>query len=78
MQGEQTGLVVPSAAIMYDIYGGAWVYVAVGERAFQRRRVLIRFSDGDRAVLAEGPAPGADVVVAGAAELYGAEFGAGK
>jgi len=30
---------------------------------------------GDRASLARGPAPGARVVTAGAAELFGTEFG---
>jgi RND family efflux transporter MFP subunit len=78
LRGEQTGLVVPPAAILYDIYGGAWVYVKTADRTYERRRVAVSFTEDRRAVLAEGPAEGTEVVVDGAAELFGEEFGAGK
>jgi RND family efflux transporter MFP subunit len=78
LRGDQEGLVVPAASILYDIHGGAWVYAKTADRTFERRRVSIRFTDGDRAVLAEGPPEGTEVVTAGAAELFGEEFGAGK
>jgi RND family efflux transporter MFP subunit len=78
LSDDEQSIVVPSKAILYDIHGGTWVYVQVGEHAFQRQRVLIQSTDGDRSVLSEGPAPQSLVVVDGAAELYGTEFGAGK
>jgi RND family efflux transporter MFP subunit len=78
LHGEQTGLAVPPAAILYDIHGGAWVYVKTADRAYERRRVAVHYTESHRAVLAEGPAEGTEVVVDGAAELFGEEFGAGK
>ena len=78
LRGEQAGAFVPAKAILYDIYGGTWVYVQVGEHVFQRARVAVRFTADERAVLATGPPEGVKVVVDGAAELFGTEFGAGK
>lgn len=78
LRGNEEALVVPAKAILYDIYGGTWVYVVVDERAFERRRVSICYSLDDRAVLDEGPAAETQVVVDGAAELFGTEFGIGK
>jgi RND family efflux transporter MFP subunit len=78
LHGEEQSLTVPDKAILYDIYGGTWVYASVGERCFERRRVAIRHTLNGRAVLAEGPEEGTPVVVDGAAELFGTEFGIGK
>ena len=75
--GPEASLVVPGKAILY-IHGNAWVYVKLGDRKFSRHRVDIRFVEDDEAVLASGPASGTSVVVDGAAELFGTEFGAGK
>ena len=71
-------LVVPHAAILIDVYGGTWVYQNVGPQEYVRRRVAVRDVVGDLAVLGRGLDPGAKVVTAGAAELFGTEFGAGK
>lgn len=71
-------LVVPHAAILFDIYGGTWVYESVGPQTYTRRRVEVRHVIGDSAALTRGLAPGAKVVTAGAAELFGTEFGVGK
>jgi hypothetical protein len=71
------GLVVPEAAVLYDIHGDAWVYEDLGDHAYARRRVQIARHAGDRAVIARGIAEGTTVVTAGAAELFGTEFGAG-
>lgn len=71
-------LVVPHAAILFDIYGGTWVYESVGPQTYTRRRVEVRHVIGDSAALTRGLAPGAKVVTAGAAELFGTEFGIGK
>jgi RND family efflux transporter MFP subunit len=72
------GLVVPLAAVVRDMSGGSWVYERADSVTFVRRRVEVgRVVDG-RAVLSSGPATGTPVVTAGAAELFGTEFGAGK
>ena len=78
LQGETESSVVPAAAVLYDIHGGTWVYENTAPQAFTRRRVEIRYVNGNDAVLARGPKPGAKIVTAGAAELFGTEFGIGK
>lgn len=76
--GESEALVVPSAALIYDVHGGVWVYSRTGGREYTRRRVDVRWVEGHVAVLAAGPDEGTEVVTSGAAELFGTEFGAGK
>lgn len=78
MGGQQNALIVPEKSILYDIHGGAWVYARVGNNTYERRRVVVSYTDSQQVVLAEGPAEGTPVVVAGAAELFGSEFGIGK
>lgn len=71
-------LVVPFSAILYDIHGGEWVYEQIALQKFARRRVEVRSVVNGNAILARGPKPGAQVVIAGAAEIFGTEFGSGK
>jgi RND family efflux transporter MFP subunit len=70
--------VVPWSAVVFDAVGGAWVYVETTEHAYERRRVDLARVEGDLAVLERGPSPASRVVRAGASELFGVEFGAGK
>ena len=78
LRGEAESLVVPAAAILRDINGGAWVYESMGKHVFARRRVIVAHVIGPDAILAMGPKPGTPVVTDGAAELFGTEFGGGK
>jgi len=78
MQGEAESLVVPKAAVLCDIHGGAWVYENTAPHTFTRRRIEIRHMTVAGAVLARGPKAGTKVVTDGAAELFGTEFGIGK
>ena len=76
-------LVVPMAAVLYDIYGGTWVYVQEsasneGFVKFRRSRIMLEWVEGDQAILSAGPALGSEIVTDGSAELFGTEFGAGK
>ncbi len=71
-------LVVPWSAVVHDIHGGAWVYENIAPQQYARRRVEVRRVVNSLAVLARGPAVGARVVTAGAAEIFGTEFGTGK
>jgi hypothetical protein len=77
LEGDEEGLVVPASAVVRDIYGGEWVYEKAGPHTFVRHRTQVRFVTGPGAILATGPQPGAPVVVEGAAELFGTEFGPG-
>ena len=54
------------------------MYVKSGETEFRRERVAVAFTTDELAVLTLGPDVGTPVVVDGAAELFGTEFGAGK
>jgi len=76
--GSDDSLVVPAAAVLYDIHGGTWVYENTAPHTFVRHRIEVRFVDEGVAVLARGPKPGAKVVTDGVAELFGTEFGIGK
>ena len=75
---QDESLVIPRAAVLRDIHGTGWVYVKTGEHEFRRERVSVAFNTEDLAVLSLGPDVGTPVVVDGAAELFGTEFGAGK
>lgn len=77
-RGSQEGLTVPWSAILYDTGGGAWIYENTAPQQFVRRRVEVRQVMDSLALLNRGPAIGAKIVTAGAAELFGTEFGAGK
>lgn len=77
LTSTEHGLVVPDAAVLYDIHGTTWVYQDLGDNAYARRRIEVARHAGDRAVVSRGLSEGLKVVTAGAAELFGTEFGAG-
>jgi RND family efflux transporter MFP subunit len=72
------GIAVPTAAVLYDIYGGTWVYVNSAPHEYRRQRIELVQSEGSSAIVSRGLGVGTQVVSAGAAELFGTEFGAGK
>jgi len=72
---QREELVVPYAALLYDINGGEWVYERTAPNVFARRRVQVRAIVGDTVVLARGPEAGVEIVTQGVAELFGTEFG---
>ncbi|MBL9108391.1 MAG: efflux RND transporter periplasmic adaptor subunit [Myxococcales bacterium] len=71
-------MAVPTSALVTDFGGERWVYVEVGPRVYERRRVEVDRVEGDVAVLARGPAIGTKVATTGSSELFGAETGTGK
>jgi cobalt-zinc-cadmium efflux system membrane fusion protein len=77
LKTTEKGLVVSDRAVLYDISGGTWVYEDRGNGTYARRRIEIARHVGNLAVIARGIEPGTRVVTAGAAELFGTEFGAG-
>ncbi len=78
LRASQKALVVPDAALLYDLQGGTWVYEAAGNHAYVRRRVEVGGQAGRKVIITRGLREGQTVVTAGAAEILGTEFGAGK
>lgn len=66
-------LSVPASSVVFDAWGGTWVYRCDDDRYVRARVDPVR-RVGKRMVLAHGPPAGACVVSVGAAELFGAEF----
>ncbi len=77
MRGESVARVVPWSAVVFDVYGGAWLYTVKDAQTFVRRRIEVARVEGELAVLTRGPDEGTSVVTTGVAELFGTEFGAG-
>ena len=77
LQQSEKNLVVPYAAILYDMNGGQWVYTNPEPNVFVRKRVEVRNISDSLAVLNRGLEPNTKVVTDGAAELFGTEFGGG-
>jgi cobalt-zinc-cadmium efflux system membrane fusion protein len=78
LRAVEDGLTAPFGAVLYDAHGGTWLYVRSGTNAYTRRRVEVHHIVDNIAVITRGLTAGAEVVVAGAAELFGTEFGVGK
>ncbi|MFC2161442.1 efflux RND transporter periplasmic adaptor subunit [Acidobacteriota bacterium] len=77
-KSETESLVIPFSSILYDIYGGNWVYIRVAPQTYSRQRVEISHLIDDFAVLSKGLKEGDQIVSTAVAELYGTEFGVGK
>lgn len=87
LAGQLESRIVPWSAVVYDIYGGTWVFERTGPHTYTRRRVLVSHTVGTDAVLADadpnapatdtpvGPPVGAQVVTAGVQQLFAAETG---
>ena len=77
---DTDSITVPYASIIYGLHGETWAYVRTEgtELSFQRVPVVVERIEGNRAWLTQGPSVGAEVVVLGVAELYGADTGVGK
>jgi multidrug efflux pump subunit AcrA (membrane-fusion protein) len=77
-RGTVASLVVPTGALLHDAFGGTWVYEAGDGNVFRRQRVQVVDVLEGFAVLTQGPPIGTRVVTAGAAEIFGTEFGVGR
>jgi hypothetical protein len=72
------GVAIPAMAVIYSPDGAAWTYVAVGPRSYLRHTIVIDHISGAEAFLSSGPAAGTPVVMIGAPELLGVEYGVGQ
>lgn len=64
---------MPYSALLYDPQGNTWVYSNRQPRTYVREPVRVDRFDGDRVILAQGPAAQTPVVTVGASELFGSE-----
>jgi len=78
LKGTEERLVVPYSSILYDMYGSAWVYQNTKPQVYVRQRVELLYVLEDEVVLSRGLSKESKIVSAGAAELFGTEFGVGK
>lgn len=74
---QSAGAIIPSSCIMTDMHGGDWVYLRIAEQTYARRRVEV-VNQLESNVLVSNLSTDLPIVVTGAAELFGIEFGAGK
>jgi len=76
--GHPADVRIPLSALIYDPQGAPWAYVAVGPAAYERAAVAVDKIDGDQVLMSASLRVGTPVVVAGAPELLGVEYGVGK
>lgn len=69
---------IPVSAILYDTKGMAWVYLNISPRTYHRQKVELIEVIKETAIIKNNLSVGSDVVIEGAAELFGAEHGVGK
>jgi RND family efflux transporter MFP subunit len=77
--GRSKETVVPYAAVVFDAYGGSWIYLdrtapGAPERVYERRRVELGPGLGDGVVVRPRCEPGDRVVTRAAAALFSREF----
>jgi len=78
LRSAEPAVVVPWSAVVYDADGGSWVYERVAPNTYARRRVQIGAVVGAEVALLGDALAGREIASVGVAELFGAEFGAGK
>jgi len=74
----ERNVIIPSSAVIYDMYGGSWVYVKKAPLTYQRHRVEISHTPDSFSVITRGLGAGEEIAITAVAELYGTEFGGGK
>lgn len=69
------GVTIPYAAVLYEPEGATFTYTSPEPLVFVRQPITVDRIEGDLAYLTEGPPAGTEVVIVGAAELFGTEVG---
>ena len=75
VRSDGASTVIPYEAVLYDPNGETWTYTSPTPLVFQRADISVARIDGDSAILAKGPRVGIRVVIAGATEIWGVEYG---
>jgi hypothetical protein len=81
VRDEQVGgtlrSVVHYDAVLYGTNGETWLFTNPEPLVFVRQPVTVERTEGDLAILSDGPPSGTAVAVVGVAELFGVETGWG-
>ena len=75
LKAQENAMTIPWSAIIFDIYGSAWVYEWNAVHSYKRHRVEIGHTVGNEVVVNKGLSPNMKLVVIGAQEIFGAETG---
>jgi hypothetical protein len=67
--------VIPYPAVLYDANGDTWTYTNPRPLVFVRQDISVDRIEGNSAVLSAGPPVGVAVVIVGADEIWGVEYG---
>jgi hypothetical protein len=67
--------VIPYPAVLYDANGDTWTYTSPQPLVFVRQDISVDRIEGNSAVLSAGPPAGTAVVIVGADEIWGVEYG---
>ncbi|MEO8357053.1 MAG: hypothetical protein ABI621_14160 [Chloroflexota bacterium] len=71
-------MVVPYAAVIYDVEGNTWIYTNPAPLTFVRALIVIDRIEGDQVFLSQELDSDAPIVTVGVSEIYGAETGVSK
>lgn len=74
----ESGLLIPTSAIIYRPDGTSWVYTVVRPNTFVRAAITVADDTGEATLLSSGPPAGTLVVSRGVSLIYGTEFKIGK
>jgi hypothetical protein len=73
--GTRNPAVMPYAAIIYDAEGHAFTYASPRPLTYVRTPVRVVRTEGPFVIVSKGPPAGTPVVIVGAQELLGVEYG---
>ncbi|MEZ4658964.1 MAG: hypothetical protein R2911_15465 [Caldilineaceae bacterium] len=74
MVSEAVGeLMIPYAAVLYDVDGSTWAYTNPAPLTYERAQISVEDVQDDMAIVSDGLTADASVVTVGATELYGSE-----
>ncbi len=68
-------LTIPCAAVVVDIYGNEWVYLALDKNHFERQQVFITQASANECRLSSDQLAGSEIVTNGAQELFSVQTG---
>jgi hypothetical protein len=72
---QRNPAVIPYAAIVYDAEGHAFAYTSPRHLTYVRRPLRVVRTEGPFAIVTKAPPAGTPVVIVGAQELLGVEYG---
>ncbi len=74
-RGKAGSIAIPYSAVIYDPNGRTFAFTALSPLTYTENAITIDHISGNTAYLRRGPRVGAQVVTAGAEELYGVQSG---